>query len=151
MPVKRLSHEVTSAVMRRGTKGLRFFATGRWPYFGPDLVWTKSEIPGALQALLVGIPLKLVPVPEAPFAVLNLLSTTGTGILLSAVLGALVMKYRPVEIARTWFRTLWLVRYSLLTIVLVGFSCRLNRSTHSHRSPARTPERFLSRPGLIPW
>ena len=25
--------------------GLRYHATGAWPYFGPDVVWTKSEIP----------------------------------------------------------------------------------------------------------
>src|SRR5438132_10456769 len=50
--------------------GLRYHATGAWPYFGPDVVWTKSEIPGALQALLVGIPLNLWPVPEAPFVLL---------------------------------------------------------------------------------
>jgi hypothetical protein len=55
--------------------GLRYFATGAWPYFGADVVWTKSEIPGALQALLVGLPLKIAPVPEAPFVLLNLLST----------------------------------------------------------------------------
>ncbi len=54
--------------------GLRYHATGAWPYFGPDVVWTKSEIPGALQALLVGVPLTIVPVPEAPFVLLNLLS-----------------------------------------------------------------------------
>ena len=54
--------------------GLRHFATGAWPYFGPDVVWTKSEIPGALQALLVSIPLKIVAKPEAPFVLLNVLS-----------------------------------------------------------------------------
>ena len=54
--------------------GLRHFATGAWPYFGPDVVWTKSEIPGALQALLVSLPLKLVAAPEAPFVLLNVLS-----------------------------------------------------------------------------
>jgi hypothetical protein len=54
--------------------GLRYYATGHWPYFGPDVVWTKSEIPGALQALLVGVPLKLAPIPESPFVLLNLLS-----------------------------------------------------------------------------
>jgi len=54
--------------------GLRHFATGIWPYFGPDVVWTKSEIPGALQSLLVSVPLKVWPVPEAPFVLLNLLS-----------------------------------------------------------------------------
>jgi len=54
--------------------GLRYFATGEWPFFGPDVVWTHSEVPGALQGLLVGIPLRLVPLPESPFVLLNLLS-----------------------------------------------------------------------------
>src|SRR5438874_13789800 len=54
--------------------GFRYYATGQWPYFGPDVVWTKSEIPGALQPWLVGAPLKIVAVPEAPFVLLNLLS-----------------------------------------------------------------------------
>jgi hypothetical protein len=54
--------------------GLRYYTTGHWPYFGPDVVWTESEIPGALQGLLVGAPLRIVPVPEAPIVVLNLLS-----------------------------------------------------------------------------
>jgi hypothetical protein len=54
--------------------GLRYHATGAWPYFGADVVWTKSEIPGALQALLVGVPFDIVPVPEAPYIFLNLLS-----------------------------------------------------------------------------
>ena len=26
--------------------GLRYHATGHWPFFGPDVVWTRSEIPG---------------------------------------------------------------------------------------------------------
>ncbi len=54
--------------------GVRYYATGAWPYFGPDVVWTHSVIPGALQAMLVGLPLKLWPVPEAPYLLLNLLS-----------------------------------------------------------------------------
>jgi hypothetical protein len=54
--------------------GLRHHATGAWPYFGADVVWTHSQIPGALQGLLVGMPMDLVPVPEAPFVLLNLLS-----------------------------------------------------------------------------
>lgn len=54
--------------------GLRAYATGAWPYFGADVVWTRSEIPGALQALLVGVPLRIIPLPEAPIVVLNLLS-----------------------------------------------------------------------------
>ena len=54
--------------------GLRYYATGIWPYFGADVVWTESEIPGALQALLVGLPFHVLPVPEAPYVLVNLLS-----------------------------------------------------------------------------
>ena len=57
--------------------------------------------------------------PEAAVYVFNLLSATGTGILLSAIVGALFMHYSLGAIVRTFFRTLWLVRYSLLTIVLM--------------------------------
>jgi hypothetical protein len=57
--------------------GLRYYATGAWPYFGADVVWTKSEIPGALQALLVGIPFRVWPVPEAPYVLLNVMSMAG--------------------------------------------------------------------------
>ena len=55
--------------------GLRYYATHAWPYFGADVVWTKSEIPGALQALLVGIPLRIAPFPESPFILLTAIST----------------------------------------------------------------------------
>ena len=59
------------------------------------------------------------PTKESAIYTLNLLSATGTGILLAAIVGALVMKFKPLEIARSFFRTLWLVRYSLVTIVLM--------------------------------
>ncbi len=63
----------------------------------------------------------VVPEPKKEAAVytLNLLSSTGTGILLSAIVGGLVMKYNPLNLIRIFFRTLVLVRYSLLTIVLM--------------------------------
>jgi lactate permease len=73
-----------------------------------------------LHNLIQKVP-PVVPTPhlEAAVYTLNLLSATGTGILLAAIVGALVMKFNPLEIARSYFRTLWLVRYSLLTIVLM--------------------------------
>ena len=64
-------------------------------------------------------PVVTTPHKEAAVYVLNLLSATGSGILLAAVLSALLMKYSPVAIVGTFFRTLWMVRYSLLTIVLM--------------------------------
>ncbi|HEX8290459.1 MAG TPA: hypothetical protein VF570_01810 [Pyrinomonadaceae bacterium] len=57
--------------------GLKFYATGAWPYFGPDVVWGEIQIPGALQALLVGLPFHLLPLAEAPYLLLNLVSFAG--------------------------------------------------------------------------
>ena len=64
-------------------------------------------------------PVVKTPHKEAAVYTLNLLSATGTGILLSAIVGGLVMKYNPLQLVTQFFRTLWLVRYSLLTIVLM--------------------------------
>ena len=64
-------------------------------------------------------PVVLSPTKEAAIYTLNLLSATGTGILLAAIVGGLVMKYNPWELIKTFGRTLVLVRYSLLTIVLM--------------------------------
>jgi hypothetical protein len=58
--------------------GLKWYAQGGWPYFGPDLIVTETgfytQIPGPLEAWMVGGPLILLPIPEAPFILLNLLS-----------------------------------------------------------------------------
>ena len=56
--------------------GLKFYATGAWPYFGPDVA-EGVQVPGALQGLLVGLPLFALRAPEAPFLLLNLLSFAG--------------------------------------------------------------------------
>jgi lactate permease len=49
----------------------------------------------------------------------NLLSATGSGILLAAIIGGLLMKYNPLQLVKAYGATLWRVRYSLLTIVLM--------------------------------
>ena len=53
--------------------GLKFYTTGAWPYFGPDVTPT-IQIPGALQGLVVGLPLRVLAIPEAPYVLLNILS-----------------------------------------------------------------------------
>lgn len=64
-------------------------------------------------------PVVKVPTKEGAVYTLNLLSATGTGILLSAIVGGFIMKYNPLQLIKTFGSTLWLVRYSLLTIVLM--------------------------------
>ena len=54
--------------------------------------------------------------PEAAEFKLNLLSATGTGILLAAVVAGMAMGFGLRQLAKTYLETLWRVRYSLLTI-----------------------------------
>jgi lactate permease len=75
---------------------------------------------GGLHLLVEKVaPVVAHPTKEAAVYTLNLLSATGTGILLASVLGALVMNYKLLQIAMVYLRTFWLVRYSLATIVLM--------------------------------
>ena len=91
--------------------GLRHYATGVWPYFGADVVWTKSEIPGALQPLLVSIPLWIVPVPEAPFILLNVLSMAALAAMAWYITARLPQL--PKWLVWTWLMTLpWTLEYA---------------------------------------
>src|SRR5262245_17958988 len=91
--------------------GLRYYATGAWPYFGADVVWTKSEIPGALQGLLVGLPLRIVPWPEAPYVLLNVLSFAALAALAWYVTRRLPAL--PAWLVWGWFMTVpWTLQFS---------------------------------------
>ena len=61
-------------------------------------------------------PLVPQPRPEAAVYTLSLLSATGTGILVAAILSGFLMGYSPGGLARVYWQTLKLVRFSLLTI-----------------------------------
>jgi lactate permease len=61
-------------------------------------------------------PLVPAPRPEAAVYALSALSATGTGILLAAVISGFLMGYSPAGLARVYWQTLKLVRFSLLTI-----------------------------------
>src|SRR5215212_7661161 len=56
------------------------------------------------------------PTPEPAAFAFNILSMTGTGILLAALVGGAAMGFGPVALVKEYGRTLWVVRYSLLTI-----------------------------------
>lgn len=54
--------------------------------------------------------------PEAALFALNVLSATGTAILAAAIIAGFVMGFAPLHLAATYGRTIWRIRYSLLTI-----------------------------------
>ena len=60
----------------------------------------------------------VVAAPHTESAVYNLqsLSATGTGILIAAILSGLFLGYAAAGFVRMYGRTIYLVRYSLLTI-----------------------------------
>lgn len=63
---------------------------------------------------------------EAIFA-LNWLSATGTGLLLSGIIGGLLLGLSPINLVKIFGNTIWRVRYSLLTIgamLGLGFTTR---------------------------
>jgi lactate permease len=64
-------------------------------------------------------PVVAKPHKEAAIYNLNYLSATGTGIFVAAIVSGLLMKYSFADLLRIYARTLWRVRYSLLTIVLM--------------------------------
>lgn len=65
--------------------GLKSYTENQWPYFGPDIFWEdknfESQIPGALEGLLVGLPFRVLHIPEAPFLLLNLLTLSALAFL----------------------------------------------------------------------
>jgi lactate permease len=87
----------------------------------------RVPVPG-LHNLIVRVPPVVSPArPEAAVYNLNWLSATGTGILVAAIVAGLAMGCRPRELARTYWSTLKLVRFSLLTVaamLALGFTTR---------------------------
>ncbi len=79
------SNEIENDALQTYLIGLKSYTTGTWPYFGPDqynlATGYRSQIPGALEGLAIGLPFYLLPIPEAPFIFLNLLSLSALTLL----------------------------------------------------------------------
>lgn len=81
-----------------------------------SLFIVKVPVPGLHELVMKVPPVVAEPHAEAAIYSLNLLSATGTGILLAAIVSGLVLKFSPVALFREYFRTFWVVRFSLITI-----------------------------------
>jgi hypothetical protein len=82
--------------------GLRAYTVPEWPYFGPDVVYTQTQVPGAMQGLVIAVPLRIVAQPEAPIVLLNVLSFAGLVFL------AWYVRRRVPEVP-AWFTWPWLL------------------------------------------
>jgi lactate permease len=89
------------------------------------------EVPFLHNLVLKAPPVAAKIHPEAAKYSLNLLSATGTGLMLAGVVAGLWLKLSPASLAKTYLGTLKRVRYSLLTIaamLALGFSTRYSGS-----------------------
>ncbi len=102
-----------------GTADVKAWLNGIYTYTFP--------VPGLHQMIVKVPPVVAAPTTEAATFLFNILSMTGTGILLAAFLGALASGTNPVAFCRQYVETLWVVRKSLLTIAAMlglGFLTR---------------------------
>ena len=61
-------------------------------------------------------PIVARPAAEGAVFAFTFLSYTGTGILVAAIVAGLYMRFSPLALLRAYGQTIWVVRYSLLTI-----------------------------------
>jgi lactate permease len=90
---------------------------------------TKLDFPiASLNNLVEKVPPVVAkPAKEAAVYTLNWLSATGSGIFLAAIVAGLFMGYSIPGLFRQYLSTIWLVRYSLITIaamLALGFVTR---------------------------
>lgn len=92
------------------------------PIFAPAVTFTS------LHLQIEKVP-PVVAAPKAEEAIYKFtwLTATGSGILLAAIVGGLLMGYSITQLIKQYLRTLWVVRFSLITIaamLALGFLTR---------------------------
>jgi lactate permease len=91
---------------------------GQWfkNLVNPIFTW-NYPVPGLHNAIIKTAPVVSKDAPEAAVFAFTYLSYTGTGILIAAILAGVVMRFSPLRLLQAYGETLWVVRYSLITIV----------------------------------
>jgi lactate permease len=77
---------------------------------------TSFPIDGLHMGVIKSPPVVAKASPEAAVWTFNILSMTGTGILLASLLVGLLMRFSPLALVLEYGRTIWKVRLSLVTI-----------------------------------
>jgi lactate permease len=109
----------------------------------PSLDW-----PGLHNLVVKTQPVVSKPTKEAAVYSFNLLSATGTSILLAGIVSGLLLKMSLLDLARTYLNTLKRVRYSLLTIAAM---LALGHVTRYAGSDATMGLAFASTGALFPF
>src|SRR5882724_3157822 len=95
--------------------------------FLDSISFLRLPISGLDKLVMRIPPVVIKPTPEAAVFNWNWLSATGSGIFLAAIIAGLLMGYSPGGLARVYWKTIKLVRFSLLTIaamLAIAFTTR---------------------------
>ena len=86
-------------------------------------------VPGLNEQIMKVAPIAATPTPEKAVFAFTWLSYTGSGMLIAAIVSGFLMGYTPLELIRSYGRTLKLCTYSLITIsamLAIGTLTRLS-------------------------
>lgn len=92
-----------------------------------DVLYWEWAIPGLHKIVQRVPPAVGSPFTEGAVWKWGIISATGTGILIAAVISGFVMGFKPKEMVKTWAETFGIMKFSLLTIVAMlalGYTTR---------------------------
>jgi lactate permease len=95
---------------------LLIWGTG-WFKAAVNPIFTWNYTVEGLHNLISKVPpVVALPTKEGAVFSFTYLSFTGTGMLIAAIISGVIMGFSPLGLLRTYVRTIWLLRYSLITI-----------------------------------
>jgi len=91
---------------------------GQWfkNLVNPIFTWNYT-VPGLHNMIVKTAPVVSRDAPEPAVFAFTYLSYTGTGILIAAIIAGVVMRFSPQRLVSAYGETIWVLRYSLITIV----------------------------------
>lgn len=91
---------------------------GQWfkNLVNPIFTWNYT-VPGLHNLIVKTAPVVAKDAPEPAVFAFTYLSYTGTGILIAAIIAGIVMRFSPVRLVTAYAETIWVLRFSLITIV----------------------------------
>ena len=84
-------------------------------WVNPTFFW-KYEVPGLHNLIFKVPPVEAKPKAEAAVFMFTYMSYTGTGVLIAAIISGFIMRFSPLRLITAYLETIWVLRFSLITI-----------------------------------
>jgi lactate permease len=98
---------------------LAFWASPFWKSLGNSIFNPIFHVPGLDKMILAVPPVVAKVTPQAGVLSWQILTYSGTGVLVSGIIAGLIMGYTPAQLVQRWFKTIYIVRFPLIAIVLM--------------------------------